>query len=71
MTRFRFKEADFTSPQLPDILRKSQWLVRRWKAPDTAAACRWGLVAGLALFWLIEPYDFIKRQLGWEEESKQ
>lgn len=49
----RFQEADFTAPQLPSVLRKTQWLTRRWKATDTAAACRWGLVAGLALFWFI------------------
>ncbi|GJQ12410.1 hypothetical protein GpartN1_g4342.t1 [Galdieria partita] len=71
MARFNFKEADFTSPELPKIFPKAQWVVRRWKVPDTGAACRWGLVAGLALFWFIEPYDFIKKQLGWEEESKQ
>eukprot|EP00871_Galdieria_phlegrea_P004926 jgi/Galph1/5434/GphlegSOOS_G4085.1 len=70
MVRFGFKEADFTAPELPKILQKAQWVARRWRGADTAAMARWGLVAGITLFWFVEPYDFIKQQLGWEEKPE-
>lgn len=46
---------NFTSMTTPAVLRGVQDMSRKIGAPEAAAAARWGVAAGLTLYWFIEP----------------
>ncbi|KAA8492908.1 hypothetical protein FVE85_9180 [Porphyridium purpureum] len=60
----KLQQLNFTSVGDPAFARAAQWAAKNVSGPDIRAAAGWGVCLGVTAFWFIEPYDFFRREFG-------
>lgn len=55
---------NYLSTSTPAILELVQRFAARLRPIDAGAAARWTAAGALATIWFVEPYDWMKEQLG-------
>jgi hypothetical protein len=59
---------DTTTPRIVPFLQQAY---RKLRPVDLGAAARWSLLVGLTVFWLIEPYDWLRSTFTTDDNGDQ